>query len=311
MQKPTPGYRFSQSNPLEGVCPRRFLQSFINRQNRRNQTSSALLQPRVCDSLLIGVKHGMTLRTLALVLALGVSAQAQSTPATPATQQLPDAPSTTSQVKPAPVPTGPTAVIDTTMGRLTCKLFEKEAPITVANFIGLAEGAKDWTDPKTLQKIHHQPFYNGTTFHRVIPTFMIQGGDRMGDGTGDPGYFFQDEIDPNLTFDQPGLLAMANAGPGPSGGGTNGSQFFITEDAVPQLNGKHTIFGLCDAHSVLLVASIARVERNSSDKPLTPVVINRVTIVREGQPMPPLPATPAATSATPPAATAAPSAPPK
>ncbi len=118
----------------------------------------------------------------------------------------------------------------------------------------------------------------------------------MGTGAGDPGYFFQDEIDPSLTFDQPGRLAMANAGSGPSGGGTNGSQFFITEDVVPQLNGKHTIFGQCDAHSVLLVASIARVERNSEDKPLTPVVINRITIVREGQPMPPAPALPAATA---------------
>jgi peptidyl-prolyl cis-trans isomerase A (cyclophilin A) len=232
----------------------------------------------------------MTLRTLALVLAIGATAQAQTTP--PA-QQLPDAPSTTSQIKQAPVPTGPTAVIDTTMGRLTCKLYQKEAPITVANFIGLAEGTKDWTDPKTLQKMHHQPFFNGTTFHRVIPGFMIQGGDRMGDGTGDPGYFFQDEIDPTLTFDTPGLLAMANAGPGPTGGGTNGSQFFITEDPVPQLNGKHTIFGQCDAHSALLVASIARVPRNANDKPLTPVVIDRVTIVREGQPMPPPPAAPA------------------
>ncbi len=249
----------------------------------------------------------MTLRTLALVLALSVSAQAQSTPAA---QQLPDAPSTTSQLKPPPVPAGPTAVIDTTMGRLTCKLYEKEAPVTVANFIGLAEGAKDWTDPKTLQKVRHQPFYNGTTFHRVIPAFMIQGGDRMGDGTGDPGYFFQDEIDPSLTFDQPGLLAMANAGPGPSGGGTNGSQFFITEQPVPQLNGKHTIFGLCDEHSALLVASIARVERNTSDKPITPVVINRVTIVRDGQPMPPLPATPS-TAATPQTPTASPTASPK
>jgi peptidyl-prolyl cis-trans isomerase A (cyclophilin A) len=215
----------------------------------------------------------MTLRPLALVLAFSVfssEAQAQSTPAA---QQLPDAPSTTSQIKPPVVPTGPTAVIDTTMGRLACKLFEKEAPITVTNFIGLAEGTKDWTDPKTLQKMHHQPFYNGTAFHRVIPDFMIQGGDRMGDGSGDPGYFFQDEIDPSLTFDQPGLLAMANAGAGPSGG--------------------------------------ARVERNASDKPLTPVVINRVTIVREGQPMPPLPAAPPATSPTTPAATAAPVVPPK
>jgi peptidyl-prolyl cis-trans isomerase A (cyclophilin A) len=255
----------------------------------------------------------MTFRTLALVLACSVfsaQAQTQSTPAS--SQQLPDAPSTTSQIKPPVVPTGPTAVIDTTMGRLTCKLYEKEAPITVANFIGLSEGTKDWTDPKTLQKMHHQPFYNGTTFHRVIPQFMIQGGDRVGDGTGDPGYFFQDEIDPSLTFDQPGLLAMANAGPGPSGGGTNGSQFFITEEPVPQLNGKHTIFGVCDAHSILLVASIARVERNSNDKPLTPVVINRVTIVREGQPMPPLPAAPPTTSpAVTPAATTPPAATPK
>ena len=241
----------------------------------------------------------MTFRYLALALALSVSAHAQSSP--PA-QPLPDDPGTTSQVKPPVTPTGPIVVIDTTMGRLTCKLFDKEAPITVANFIGLTEGTKDWTDDKTLQKVHNKPYYNGTTFHRVIPNFMIQGGDRMGDGTGDPGYFFQDEIDPELAFDVPGRLAMANAGAGPTGGGTNGSQFFITEDAVPQLNGKHTIFGQCDAHSVLLVASIAHVERNDSDKPLTPVVINRVTIVREGQPIPPAPAiapapTPAAAAA--------------
>ncbi|HWW22340.1 MAG TPA: peptidylprolyl isomerase [Edaphobacter sp.] len=232
----------------------------------------------------------MTLRYLALALAFSLPAFGQSSPPPPSpADALPDAPSTTSQAQAPVVPTGPTAVIDTTMGRLTCKLYEKQAPVATANFIGLADGTKDWTDNKTLEKVHHQPYYSGTTFHRVIPGFMIQGGDRVGDGTGDPGYFFQDEIDPSLTFDQPGRLAMANAGPGPSGGGTNGSQFFITEDAVPQLNGKHTIFGQCDAHSVLLVASIARVERNSQDKPLTPVVINRITIVREGQPMPPEP----------------------
>jgi peptidyl-prolyl cis-trans isomerase A (cyclophilin A) len=285
----------------------RFLPPFQTIAATTIKRLAALLQPRVCDSLFVGVNHRMTLRTLALVLALSVSAQAQTTPPV---QQLPDAPSTTSQLKPPPVPTGPTAVFDTTMGRLTCKLFEKEAPITVANFIGLAEGTKDWTDPQTLKKVHHQPFYSGTTFHRVIPTFMIQGGDRMGDGSGDPGYFFQDEIDPSLTFDQPGILAMANAGPGPNGGGTNGSQFFITEEPVPQLNGKHTIFGLCDAHSALLVASIARVERNANDKPLTPVVINRVIIVRDGQPMPPLPVTPA-TAPTPAATTTTPAAAPK
>jgi peptidyl-prolyl cis-trans isomerase A (cyclophilin A) len=241
----------------------------------------------------------MMLRTLALSLALAISVQAQSTPTPPPADALPDAPSTTSNVKPPVVPTGPTAVIDTTMGRLTCKLYDKQAPVTVANFIGLAEGTKDWTDPKTLKKVHNQPFYDGTTFHRVIPHFMIQGGDRMGDGTGDPGYFFADEIDPTLTFDQPGRLAMANAGPGPDGGGTNGSQFFITEDPVPELNGKHTIFGHCDAHRVLLVGSIARVDRDPSDKPTTPVVIEHVTIVPDGQPMPPPPATPPPAAAAP------------
>jgi peptidyl-prolyl cis-trans isomerase A (cyclophilin A) len=114
---------------------------------------------------------------------------------------------------------------------------------------------------------------------------MIQGGDKAGNGTGDPGYFFKDEFYPSLTFDEPGRLAMANSGPN-----TNGSQFFITEVPVEQLTGKHTIFGQCDAHSVLLVASIARVARNPDDKPLTPVAINKITIVREGQPMPPEPA---------------------
>lgn len=236
----------------------------------------------------------MKLHYLALALAVGAPSLAQTSQPADA---LPDAPTSTTQVKPPVVPTGPTAVIDTTMGRLTCKLYDKQAPLTAANFIGLAEGTKDWTDPKTLQKMHHKSLYNGTTFHRVIPGFMIQGGDPEGDGMGDPGYFFQDEINPDLTFDQPGRLAMANAGPGPTGGGTNGSQFFITEVPVPELDGKHTIFGQCDAHSVLLVASIARVERDSSDKPLTPVVINRITIVREGQPIPPEPALPAATPA--------------
>ena len=171
------------------------------------------------------------------------------------------------------------------MGRLTCKLYDKQAPITVANFVGLATGAKDWTDPTTLKKIHGQPFYNSTTFHRVIPGFMIQGGDRAGNGTGDPGYLFEDEFDPSLTFDVPGRLAMANSGPA-----TNGSQFFITEVPVPDLNGKHTIFGQCDTHTVLLVASIARVERDANDKPNSPVTISRITVVREGQPLPPDPA---------------------
>ncbi|HMG02848.1 MAG TPA: peptidylprolyl isomerase [Edaphobacter sp.] len=259
----------------------------------------------------------MTLRLLVLALTLGSGsalAQSQSqppapnppqsppaaqapTPAAPA-DALPDDPSTASQVKPQVTPTGPTAVIDTSMGRLTCKLYDKQAPVTVANFIGLADGSKDWTDPKTLQKVHGQPFYNGTTFHRVIPAFMIQGGDKLGDGRGDPGYLFQDEIDPTLIFDEPGRLAMANSGPS-----TNGSQFFITEAPVPQLNGKHTIFGQCDSHTTLMVATIARVQRDENDKPLTPVVINKITIVRDGQPMPPEPAPPAPAPAAPTAPT--------
>src|ERR1700685_39706 len=226
-----------------------------------------------------------------------MAALAQTQSSTPA--QLPDAPSSTAQVAPPAVPTGPTVISDTSMGRLTCKLFSKEAPKTVDNFIGLATGTKTWTDPVTDQKITGKPFYDGTTFHRVIPNFMIQGGDRLGTGAGDAGYFFDDEFSPSLRFDVPGRLAMANAGPN-----TNRSQFFITETAVPELNGKHTIFGQCDAHSVVLVGAIARVERNDQDKPTTPVVINKVTIVTEGQPIPPEPA--AAQSAPPPASAAAP-----
>ena len=228
--------------------------------------------------------------TLALALALSVlSAFAQSA-APPA--ELPDAPGATPAAAPAPEPTGPTIVIDTTMGRLACKTFDKQAPNAVANFVGLAEGTKDWSTDGGTTKQHHKRFYDGLTFHRVIPGFMIQGGDPAGDGSGDPGYYVPDEIVPGLTFSVPGRLSMANSGPN-----TNGSQFFITEAPQPDLDGKYTIFGQCDAHTVLLVASIARVERNSSDKPLTPVVINRVTIVREGQPMPPEPAQPAGPAA--------------
>jgi peptidyl-prolyl cis-trans isomerase A (cyclophilin A) len=186
------------------------------------------------------------------------------------------------------------------MGRLTCKTFDKQAPVAVANFIGLAEGTKDWTLAEGNKKQHGKRFYDGLTFHRVIPGFMIQGGDPAGDGSGDPGFYFNDEIDPALKFSVPGRLAMANSGPN-----TNGSQFYITEDAVAELDGKYTIFGQCDAHSVLVVQSIARVERNSSDKPTTPVVINHVTIVRDGQPMPPEP-TPPAPVATPAAVPGAP-----
>lgn len=171
------------------------------------------------------------------------------------------------------------------MGRITCQFFQKQAPKAVANFIGLAEGTIDWTDPVTKKKQHHKPLYDGTTFHRVIPEFMIQGGDPVGTGMGDPGYAFDDEVDPNLNFDQPGRLAMANSGPN-----TNGSQFFITEQAYDSLNQHYTLFGQCDEPSVDVVKSIARVPRDSNDKPLTPVVLKKVTIVPEGQPLPPSPA---------------------
>jgi peptidyl-prolyl cis-trans isomerase A (cyclophilin A) len=225
--------------------------------------------------------------TLAALLALSLPAIAQPA-AAPA--DLPDAPGAVSQG--GPIPTGPSIVIDTTMGRITCKTFDKQAPNAVANFIGLAEGTKDWILAAGNKKQHGKRFYDGLTFHRVIPGFMIQGGDPAGDGSGDPGFYFADEIDPGLTFSVPGRLAMANSGPN-----TNGSQFFITENAMPDLDGKYTIFGQCDAHSTLLAASIARVDRDSNDKPRTPVVINRVTIVRDGQAMPPDPNPPAGASA--------------
>jgi peptidyl-prolyl cis-trans isomerase A (cyclophilin A) len=204
----------------------------------------------------------------------------QSTPTQTPPAELPDSP--VSQAPPVVEPTGPTAVLDTSMGRITCRLFDKQAPITVANFIALAEGTKVWTDPVSKKKMTHKPFYDGTTFHRVIPEFMIQGGDPTATGTGDPGYMFADEFDPNLNFDVPGRMAMANSGPA-----TNGSQFFITEVATHHLDQKHTIFGQCDGISV--VSAIARVQRNADDKPLEPVLLKKVTIVREGQPIPPVP----------------------
>jgi len=239
------------------------------------------------------MKRRSLLRSLSIPLFFalaGFPVAAQSTPPA-ASANLPDAPGISAATNAEPTPTGPSIVIDTSMGRLTCKTFDKQAPNAVANFIGLAEGTKDWTVDATHAKQHGKRFYDGLTFHRVIPGFMIQGGDPVGDGTGDPGYYFADEIVQNLKFSVPGRLAYANSGPN-----TNGSQFFITEDAFPDLDGKDTIFGQCDSHSTLLAASIARVVRDSNDKPTTPVVIQRVTIVREGQAMPPLPAAPALAS---------------
>ena len=178
-------------------------------------------------------------------------------------------------------PERPVAVIETTAGTFRCVLFKNEAPETVANFIGLANGSKDWTDPSTGMKKHNVPLYTATIFHRVIPNFMIQGGDPMGTGMGDPGFKFKDEVADDLQFDRPGRLAMANSGPD-----TNGSQFFITEVPTPHLNGKHTIFGQCD--NVDLVEKMAREPRDPrDDKPENPVGI--VKIAFEGVKPPPAP----------------------
>ena len=181
-------------------------------------------------------------------------------------------------VKKPAVPAGnPTAVFQTTAGTLRCTLFEKETPVTVENFIGLATGKKDWKNPASGVTKHNIPLYDGTIFHRVIPEFMIQGGDPLGTGTGDPGYRFQDEFVDTLKFDRPGRLAMANSGPN-----TNGSQFFITEDSTHSfhLTGHHTIFGQCDDASIALVKKIARLPKGPNDKPLTPVRIIHLTIQR-------------------------------
>jgi peptidyl-prolyl cis-trans isomerase A (cyclophilin A) len=214
--------------------------------------------------------------TLAATFASVAFAQDSAKPAEP---PLPDAPQATAAAMIHP--NGPSVIIDTSMGRITCQFFQQQAPKTVANFIELAQGKKDWTDPTTKKVQHNKPLYDGTTFHRVIPEFMIQGGDPTGTGMGDPGYTFDDELDPNLNFDVPGRLAMANSGPN-----TDGSQFFVTEQAVESLNQHYTIFGQCDESSVLVVKTIARVERDSNDKPVTAVILKKVTVIPEGQPMP-------------------------
>ena len=168
------------------------------------------------------------------------------------------------------------ATFHTPAGDFSCQLFPDQAPNAVANFVGLADGSKDWTDPETKQKKHGVPMYNGTIFHRVIPNFMIQGGDPLGTGSGDPGYSFKDEIVPSLNFDVPGRLAYANSGPD-----TNGSQFFITEVPTPHLNGHYVIFGQCDTAALHMVSETARQPRDErNDRPHEPVKIISITIVR-------------------------------
>jgi peptidyl-prolyl cis-trans isomerase A (cyclophilin A) len=169
---------------------------------------------------------------------------------------------------------GTYAVFETSNGTIVCKLFENSTPKTVMNFIGLAEGTKAFTDPKTGE-LTKRRFFDGTIFHRVIPDFMIQGGDPTGTGKGGPGYRFEDEIDADQKFDKAGRLAMANAGPN-----TNGSQFFITHKATPWLNGKHTIFGQV-VEGQKVVDAIGAVEMTANNnRPIKDVVLKKVTIVR-------------------------------
>jgi len=177
------------------------------------------------------------------------------------------------QAKPAAA-SHPAAVIDTTAGKLTCTLFPDKAPIGVGNFVGLATGTKDWKNPVSGATKHGVPLYDGTIFHRVIPGFMIQGGDPKGDGTGDPGYAFKNEVSSDLLFDKPGRLAYANSGPN-----TNGSQFFITEVPTPHLNGNYTIFGQCDDVTVALVKQISHMATDpTNNRPFRPVKIVHITI---------------------------------
>ena len=165
------------------------------------------------------------------------------------------------------------ATLHTSLGDIKIELFPLHAPKTVRNFVGLADGSQEWTDLKTGKKTN-DPLYNGTIFHRVISGFMIQGGDPLGSGRGGPGYQFADEFHPELSFDRPYLLAMANAGPN-----TNGSQFFITVEATAWLTNKHTIFGECaDQASRDVVDKIASVPTGAQDKPATDVIINSISI---------------------------------
>jgi len=199
----------------------------------------------------------LALAPLALALVLGAPAAAQE--AAEAGEDLPP---------------GLYARLDTNMGTMVAELAWEHAPETVANFVGLIEGTKRWKDPETGEWVEGEPYYDGLTFHRVIEGFMIQGGDPKGDGTGGPGYQFDDEFHPSLRHDEAGVLSMANAGPG-----TNGSQFFITLGPTPHLDDRHSVFGrLVRGEDVL--ERIGSVKTDAGDRPLEPVVIEEATVLR-------------------------------
>ena len=165
------------------------------------------------------------------------------------------------------------ATMKTSLGVIVVRLFEDKAPKTVENFVGLANGTKEWTDPRNGEKVK-RPLYNGTIFHRVIPNFMIQGGDPLGRGTGGPGYRFADEFNPDLRHNKPGILSMANAGPN-----TNGSQFFITTVPTPHLDNRHSVFGEV-VQGMEVVVAIGNTQRGPGDRPVKDVVLQEVVISR-------------------------------
>jgi peptidyl-prolyl cis-trans isomerase A (cyclophilin A) len=224
-------------------------------------------------------------KTLALLFLLIVAGASAAWPQSGSTSQAAPATKPSTATKPGGAAattihsaTKPTAVIKTTVGDLTCTLFPDKAPIGVQNFIGLASGTRDWKNPVSGATKHGVPLYDGTIFHRVIPEFMIQGGDPAGNGSGGPGYDFKNEVSGDLLFDRPGRLAYANSGPN-----TNGSQFFITEDVEHSrhLSGSYTIFGQCDDAAVTLVKQISHMATDpTNDKPFRPVKIIHISIVR-------------------------------
>ena len=179
----------------------------------------------------------------------------------------------TAAQKEATVPTGVFAEFVTSEGNFTIRLFDQEAPKTVENFIGLAEGTKEWTDPRTNKKVK-QPYYDGIIFHRVIKGFMIQGGDPLGQGIGGPGYTFADEFHPKLRHNKPGILSMANRGPN-----TNGGQFFITLGPTPHLDDRHSVFGEV-VEGLDVITKIGSTPTDARDRPLKDVVIKSVKIAR-------------------------------
>ena len=243
------------------------------------------------------------MKPIVITTLFALSAVAQAPVAKPAPAAAAK-PASAAAAKPAREP-GLYATIKTSMGDIVVKLYEKQSPLAVSNFKGLAMGTKEWTDPATHQPTK-RPLYTNTTFHRVIPGFMIQGGDPLGSGMGTPGYSFKNEESPDLKFDGPGRLAMANAGRD-----TNGSQFFITVSPYPSLNGGYTIFGqVIEGQEV--VDNISKTPRDPMDKPNTPVKILRIAAVRVRPPVPagapvhhPVHRAPAAPAAKKPAAAAA------